>query len=74
MFFWMMAVGDSCVADLLDTVQHEMDSIFRNHHVYKSVWSPVMEQLILEKEPANQSTRIYSGSYKGQTQIEGCTT
>ena len=65
----MMTAGNSCVADLLDTVHHEMDSVFRSHHVYKSVWSPIIgEQLILEKEPANQSTWwIYSGSDKGQS-------
>ena len=48
-----MAAGDTCVADLLDTVHHEMDSLVRGHHVYKSVWSPVIEQLLLEKGPAN---------------------
>ena len=38
-----------------------------SHHVYKSVWSPVIgEQLILEKEPAGQSTRwICSAGDKG---------
>ena len=49
-----MATGDACVSDLLDTVHHEMDNVVRGHHVYKSVWLPVIgEQLILEKEPAN---------------------
>ena len=46
-----MAAGDTHVADQLDTVHHKMDSEVRGHHVYKSVWSPVIrEQLILEKE------------------------
>ena len=36
----------------------EMESMFRSYHVYKSVWLPVVgEQLVLEKEPANQSTQ-----------------
>ena len=49
-----MAAGDTHVADPLDTVYHEMDSMVHGHHVYKSVWSPVVgEQLVLEKEPAN---------------------
>ena len=49
-----MDTSDTHVADLLDTVHHEMDSVVRGHHVYKSVWLPVTgEQLILEKEPAN---------------------
>ena len=48
-----MAAGDIRVADPVDTsVHHEMDDVVRSHHVYKSVWSPVIEQLILEKEPA----------------------
>ena len=49
-----MAADNNLLADPLDTVHHEMDSMIRDHHVYKSVWSPVIaEQLILEKEPAN---------------------
>ena len=41
----------------VDTVYHEMDSIVCSHHVYKSVWLSVIgEQLVLEKEPAGQST------------------
>ena len=45
------------VADPLDTVHCAMDSMVRSHHVYKSVWFPIIgEQLILEKEPASQST------------------
>ena len=79
MKFWIKVFGwwilteahDTCVADLLDTVHHEMESVFHSHHVYKSVWSPVIEeQLVLEKEPADQLTQqIYSGSDKGQSQI-----
>ena len=53
-----MAAGDSYVADPLDTVHHEMDSLAHSHYVYKSVWLPVIvEQLVLEKEPAGQSTQ-----------------
>ena len=38
---------------------------------YKSVWAPVIELLILEKEPDGQSTQwILSG---GDSQIVGCT-
>ena len=55
-----MATGNTCVADLLDTVHHEMDSVVRSQHFYKykSVWSPVIrEQPVQEKEPARQSTQ-----------------
>ena len=53
-----MATGDTLVVDLVVTVHHEMDSIIRSHHVYKSVQSPVIgEQLLLEKEPAGQFAR-----------------
>ena len=52
-----MAAGNTREADPVDTVQHEMDSTVRSHHFYKSVQSPVIgEQLVLEKEPAGQST------------------
>ena len=52
-----MAASDACVADPLDTVHYEMDSVTHIHHVYKSMWLPVIgEQLILEKEPAEHST------------------
>ena len=53
-----MAVGNDCVADPLDTVHHEMDSVVCGRHVYKSVWSPVIEQLILEKDPANSHDEL----------------
>ena len=52
-----MAAGDTHAADTVGAVYHEMDSAVCNHRFYKSVWSPVIEQLILEKEPACQSTR-----------------
>ena len=29
-----MAAGDTCVADPVDTVCHEMDSVVRSNHVY----------------------------------------
>ena len=38
-----MEVYDALVADQLDTVHHEMDSVFQRQHVYKSVWSTVKE-------------------------------
>ena len=60
----LMGTGDARVADRLNTVHHEIqDSVVRSHHVYKSVWSPVIEQLVLEKEIAGQSIRwIFSGT------------
>ena len=51
-----MAAGDAHAIDLLDTVHHEMDSTVQIHHAYNFVWSPVIEQLVLEKEPTGQST------------------
>ena len=46
-----MDAGNACIADLLDTAHHEMDCVIRNHHVYISVWFPVIgEQLMMEKE------------------------
>ena len=55
---WILMAGeDTCVADLLNIVHHEMDSMFQ---------SPVIEQLILEKELTGQFTQwICSGSDKG---------
>ena len=53
-----MAVGNDCVADPLDTVHHEMDSVVCGCYVYISVWSPVIEQLILEKDPANSHDEL----------------
>ena len=42
-----MAADNTGVADPLDTVQHKMGGVVCSHHVYKSVWSPVLgEQLI----------------------------
>ena len=47
-----MAAGDTHVADPLDTMHHEMNSIVHSHHAYKSVWLPIIgEQLILERSP-----------------------
>ena len=49
-----MTAGDTHIADLLDTVHHEMDSMVCGHHVYNSVWSPVIgKQLVLNKKPVN---------------------
>ena len=54
-----MAAGDNHVADPLDSVHHEMDIVVRSHHVYESVWSPILrEQLILEKELASQPIHV----------------
>ena len=38
-FRWtiLMAAGDTCVADLLNTVYHEMDSVSCSHNIYRSV-------------------------------------
>ena len=53
-----MAAGDACALDPLDPVHHEINSMqVRSYHVYKSVRSPVIEQLFLEKEPDGQSTQ-----------------
>ena len=52
-----MAAGNTPVADLVDNMHHEINSTVCSHCVYKSVWSPAIgKQLILEKEPAIQST------------------
>ena len=48
-----MAAGDTHAADPADTVHHKMDSVIDSHHFYESVLSPVIEQLVLEKEPAS---------------------
>ena len=55
-----MAAGNTHVADLLDTMQHEMDSMVHSHHAYESVWSPIIgEQLIMERSlPANLHNKI----------------
>ena len=43
-----MAAGDTHIADPLDTMHHEIDSMVHSHHVYKSVWSTIIgEQVIL---------------------------
>ena len=52
-----MAAGDTRPADLVDIVHHEMESAFRSHCFYKSVVvASNRKKLILEKEPAGQST------------------
>ena len=46
-----MAAGDMSGADM---VRYDIDSVVRGHHVYKTVWTPVIgEQLHLEKESGN---------------------
>ena len=52
-----MAGGNNRIADPVDTVQHLMDRAVRSNRVYKFVWSPALEQLVLEKESASQSTQ-----------------
>ena len=51
-----MEAGNTYVIDLLDTVHHEMDSVVHSDHVYKSAWSSVIGELVLEKESVGQST------------------
>ena len=51
-----MEAGNTHVTDLLDTVHHEMDSVVHSDHVYNSVWSSVIGELVLEKESVGQST------------------
>ena len=52
-----MAAGDTRVAYLVNTVHHEMDIAVHSHCIYEYVWLPVIaKQLVLEKEPAGQST------------------
>ena len=54
-----MVTEDTYVAHPLDTVHHEMDSVVCSHHVYKSVWSPVIEQLVLKRSlPANPHDKL----------------
>ena len=65
-----MEAGDTHVADPLETVHHEMDSMFHGHHAYKSAWSPVIELLLLEKEPANPHDEFAVAVIKG-SQIVG---
>ena len=49
-----MVGGNTCVADpLAGYCAPWTTNVVYGNHVYKSVWSPVTEQLILEKEPAN---------------------
>ena len=42
-----MAADNAGVADPLDTVQHKMGSVVCSHHVYKSVWSPVLGEKLI---------------------------
>ena len=62
-----MAAGDTRAVDPVDTVHHEKDSVVpRSHCFYKSVQSPLIgEQLILEKKPATQSTRLICTRVRG---------
>ena len=72
-FKWwiLMAAGDTSILDPLDPVHHEVNSMpVYSHHVYISVRSPVIEQLILEKELNGQSTQwICSSSDKGFSDV-----
>ena len=51
-----MAADNTHVADLLDTVHHKMDGMVHSQHVNLCGLPVIGEQLILEKEPAGQST------------------
>ena len=65
-----METGDTCVAELLDTVHHEMDSMIHGHHVYKSVWLPVIgKQLVLKKKPANPDNEFTVAVIKGSQTV-----
>ena len=50
-----MEAGNTRITDLLDTVHHEMDSVVHSYHVYKSVWSSVIREPVLEKKSVGQS-------------------
>ena len=46
-----MVAGNTCAADLVDTVHNEMDRAVCSHCFNKNVWSRVIEkQVVLEKE------------------------
>ena len=50
-----MEADDTRVANLVDTVHHEIDSAVppvRNHHVYKAVWSPLSNRTTYSREGA----------------------
>ena len=52
-----MAAGYTRAADRVDTVHYEKNIMVQSRRFYKSVQSQVIEQLVLEMEPAGQSTR-----------------
>ena len=54
-----MVAGDAHVVDPLDTVPAPRRTMWFAviMYTYKSVWLPIIEQLILEKESAGQSTQ-----------------
>ena len=59
-----MAAGDTHIADLVDTVHHKIDSKVHSHHVYKSVWSPVIRQRITRpREGACQPVHMIDLQY-----------
>ena len=48
-----------CVSIAME--EYVMDSIIRGHHIYKSIWNPVLgEQLTLERETATVMTDTLS--------------
>ena len=53
-------------------MRHEIDCVAHTHHV-KSVWSPVIEHLVLEKEPAGHSHNEFTVAVIKDSQIVGCT-
>ena len=46
-----MAAGDTHIADLLDAVHNQINSVIVSHHGYKSVWPSVLEQPLLLTNP-----------------------
>ena len=40
-----MTAGDACAADPFNTLHHQwQDNMSYSHHVYKSLWSPIIEE------------------------------
>ena len=72
----LMAAGDAHVVDPLDTVPAPWRTVWFavTMYTYKSVWLPIIEQLILEKESAGQSTRwiavVKDSQIVGRTLLE----
>ena len=53
-----MAPCDTHIVNLLNTVHHEMDRAVHSHHVYKTVWTPLIsEQLVMDLVLIGHSTQ-----------------